>query len=431
MNAIAAGTGRPYVEAFPVISLNSVRRVLRDGRRIFQWVNEHGTIIGHVEIVEQTPAHLVIRHKFFGTPNVSASSGTTTFDVKTRYANEVRDAIEIICPRDGRPSDKIYFAQGTWACRYCHHLGHLIQRLSPHHKIIVRIDALTSKLQQDSARKRRPRSYKNDLLTLKKLRQTAGPLRELPEQLRFRSDGRWLDDDELPKQTVEPGDQGYGWSPGDRSGFKAFWAELPATVAIPQRYRISLPADPLLKGGRLFQHDIMKFMAERFANSALSAGSRAIARNPQITLEELAGAIEETVRISPLSIADDEVTIAATSLPGGNVQLATTLSYSGDVELWSCKVPRTSSSPKLRAIIEDEQLVLKTETSLDRVAEADRALTLAIALVRQQIAAQCDLLSRFNSAFPDNAAQFAQVLIDRHESSKGFSGIKVGFEPFD
>jgi hypothetical protein len=132
-----------------------------------------------------------------------------------------------------------------------------------------------------------------------------------------------------------------------------------------------------------------------------------------------------------LSIADDEVTIAATSLPGGNVQLATTLSYSGDVELWSCKVPRTSSSPKLRAIIEEEQLVLKTETSSDRVAEADRALNLAIALLRQQIAAQCDLLSRFFGALPDNAAQFAQVLIDRHKSGKGFSGIKVGFEHFD
>ncbi|WP_242150223.1 hypothetical protein [Sphingomonas sp. BAUL-RG-20F-R05-02] len=419
--------GKPYVEAFPELSLNSVRRACRAGRRIIQWVNENGTITGHAEVLELTATRVVIRYQFFGTPNIIATSGITSLDVRSRFVNPVRDAIEIICPRNGENVDKIYFVQGAWACKSCLHLVHLIQRLSPKHKIIHKREKLYFKVEQASKRKLRPRSHQADLLALKKLQRAGDQSTFLPQQLQFRSNGRWLDRGEIPKRSILPDDTGYGWSPGDRSGFKAFWADLPVQATAAHRGRICLPAGLLLKGGCLFQHNIMKLLLQRFADRAWSVGIRELTRNPHCTLEKLTAAIEQAVQICPLRIEGESIIPAAT-LTNRTVQLAATLEYSGDVELWNCKVPGTSSSPKLRAMIGDEQLWLKIETHANRTTEADRVIKSGIALVRRQIEAQSEILSRFNGNLVDNSTQFAQALIKNHRINKPMRRIRVKFE---
>jgi hypothetical protein len=421
-----APRGKPYVEAFPALSLTAARRAWAKGPRFVEWRSEEGVVVGHVEVVGISDTAFTFLHRFFGTPNVEKDSGSNELVVRSRKVNPDRIAHEIVCPINGQRVDKIYFVRGKWGCRVCHDLTYIVKRISPAHKTIVQTDALSTKLDCTPLEQRRTRDYYNARRKLERLQRETADAPSIPKELLFRAVERWLEPGELPKSSIDPDEKGYGWVPGERRGLKAFFApEPPPPEPGAQlwltRFSRALP----LLGLKLFTGNLMSLLTEHVPD-AVSAAAQVLAVR-DLSRGELAAVIAEAMTIQKVELESANLHIQNRVDDEHRLHISATLAYSGGSRLLRVKARGSTVSPLLRATFNETSITFATFCPDSERAKAEQVVRLGVRRLEEQLLEQAKVLDQYGASLAENAEALATVMLHNLARGKQPGEINIKF----
>lgn len=229
-----------------MVDIMEVLSATNRGRQFIEWRDEDGVPIGHVHVRAITEDMLDYWYSFFGTANIEQCSGSCMLSLRKVMVNPNWTKSMICCPQNGCKCARVYYVRGKWACKTCHGLVSIVQRLDKVERLIVKRDALRATLNSVRLTRRNEARLElglRDLGAIERFLFDQG-VAEPREQLRFRSTGTWLEPDVLPVSKIEPGTIGYGWEPGDRIGLRGLY---------PQIEQARVPADAAVAPGTISQ----------------------------------------------------------------------------------------------------------------------------------------------------------------------------------
>ena len=228
-----------------MLDIMEVIKATKQGRHWVQWSDEDGIPVGSVIVRAATEDVLDFSYHFFGTANIEQGSGGYTLSLRKIRVNENWSKPMMCCPLLGCRCARVYYVRGSWACKTCHGLVSIVQRLDKVERLMVRRDALRAKLGAVRRTRRNEARVELDMRHLDVIERFLFDegAKEPREQLRFRSAASWLEPDELPVSKIEPGTIGYGWEPGDRIGLRGLYPDKEQAL-VPARPATTPEATP-------------------------------------------------------------------------------------------------------------------------------------------------------------------------------------------
>ena len=220
--------GKLYCEAFPMLDISEMRRMVADERRSIEWSDEDGAVIGNSFVRLLDDDRLEFHYRFFGTANVEQKIGLVETAIAGTRLNENWTKKSIVCPQCARKSPRIYYVRGSWKCKSCHGLVGIAQRLGKIDRLMTKCDQLRTRLISVRVTRRNEAKIaleRRHLNAMARFIYDSG-VKELPEQLRFRLICTWLEPCGIPANSYNRDDVCYGWQPGDRIALRSLYPEL-------------------------------------------------------------------------------------------------------------------------------------------------------------------------------------------------------------
>ncbi len=335
--------GRPHLEAFPAIKINEAIRCAARGAMACEWSDQDGSVIGHARLVESSEDHARFIFEFFGTVNVEEGRGDIVLDLIRVSINPHRDRTLISCPGCRRHTDSVFWVEANWACRSCHGLVFIRQRLNPVNKKIVDRDKLARKL---ALRRpiRRSRLYRAEVerlaaMTFELERMGAAPL---PEELRFRTWANWL-----PAHELHPSPRSGSWS--------RIWVPQSGIglVGLTAHQQI----DHVLVGSRLFYRSIEDVLYQKVEAERGRLHGSAFAA---MSAEEKQAQLVRASTWKPLAVSGEWRSVEETRSDDDAYELRGALEWLGDPILLTARPtsPKIASASDLRAVLDDHYVTL-------------------------------------------------------------------------
>lgn len=421
---------KPFCEAFPALDIFEVVRRWRDGSYVTEWTNETGLIVGHATLIHVLMDDVTFEYKFLGTVNIENVSRRATFNICRAYVSGFYKKPSFVCECQ-RASVRLYFVYGKWACRKCHDLVYLSNRLTPSGRSTLERDNLANKIADTPVTEQRTRQYHNAKRKLGRLeRESVGTASEhLPAQLSFRSWPRWLGPGETPKTVINVDEPGYGWEPGQTTGFDLFRVEEPAydpetgddwlTVDLNTPV-FNYPYDMI--GNKLFWKDLDGWCQQFYAGQKALAVA---ALTKGLTRTAVAARIRRSAELEPLTIDPEWVAVELGSGPEGERELRGTLRCSGDPRLLMLAAGSNSEGAMLRAQLADGQITLVIRHEPGDEMAARVALDAARQDIGRQLLAQASYFQSYHDAVAADAREFAQQRWEAQRSDKVRGAVEI------
>lgn len=342
--------GRPHLEAFPAFDLRAAIRSGRAGGDCCTWMDEVGQPVGQARVTRLDDV-VEFGYRFSGSANIPQANGSISLRLARTRRNENVVSTEMICSACERAVHVIYNVQSRWACRICHDLVYLKQRLFGVNKLICKRDELADKLAafpagRRFAKARHPlRSQLED--TLDKL---GGDAKEaLPQELSFRTRAHWGQSTGMMAR--------YGSD--DHGGSAACEMRLLASLAFltpPPLPKLSLE-EGVLVGSPLFSRSLSSVWWEQAAGHA----QRLYAERPKgtrMTGREFVDLLVPSLPVLPIILTSAWSEPVESVSDDGCREISATADWSGTAKLWLAHTIRPWSPPT-KAILSEQSVTVR------------------------------------------------------------------------
>ncbi|MCU6455850.1 hypothetical protein LPN01_17355, partial [Sphingomonas sp. A2-49] len=122
------------------------KRSLVAGGGFCVWQDEHGRRVGHGQLIYLVTEAATFKFDFAGSPNIARAAGVVTIPVRNTQRNVHVLRSSFVCQTCDGSADKLFFVEAKWACRKCHGLVYLKQRLGSVNNAIFYRDVLVDRL---------------------------------------------------------------------------------------------------------------------------------------------------------------------------------------------------------------------------------------------------------------------------------------------
>jgi len=397
--------GRPHCEAFPAFDVRAATRSWRTGTGVCDWVDETGHPVGSAILTRLDNQAVEFGYDFVGHINVPAGTGAMYLEVVRTRRNPLVESTEVSCPVCRKSVHVIYNVVAKWACRNCHDLLYLTQRVSGVNKLILERDKINMRLAGLQPGKRH--ADERDLLLARRLalveRLGADSDASLPQELRFRISAWW--------GGAASRSAGATAIVGDDDGA----AELAVTPRPSKGLRFLAPVPPPrlsfaaaeLVGTLLFHRSLASLQRERAVEEA-KAIYHAWPEDEPRNLNAFAQRLAEKIPVAPLSLTAQWSEPVESVSDDGRSELSTTAGWAGWPRIWQAYLT-TPWRPATRAILDDHLVTLWVRAPDKGVWDMVSALAKAQGAVERRLfslAAACD-------AYNARALQIAHSVIER------------------
>jgi len=270
-----------------------------------------------------------------------------------RNPNVVR--YSFACPGCAEPRQKIFFVAGSWACRACHELVYLKQRLANVNKIISHRDVIIVTISEMRKQGKQTLAFHNlsRKLALIEHELEAAGFTSMPQELLYRSYDRWSG---VASQIIvtatgssdhKPVLDGQSVAPG-----LAFFRPKPH----PPEPHVAgdLIGSPVLD--RPFQPYLTARKKEQLKQVKQEAMASGIYRGAPMMWASL---LAERLVIHPLVITSEWSEITEFVSDDGQADSIITAAYEGDPTLWRIGPGTELSRRPLRAVLNDGIIMLR------------------------------------------------------------------------
>ncbi|WP_271299072.1 hypothetical protein [Sphingomonas sp. CV7422] len=338
-----------------------------------------------------------------GSANIAAKDDVLNVDItgSRRNPNVVRPSFA--CPGCQAPTQKLFYVAEKWACRGCHDLVYLKQRLGSVNKRIHKRDVLLAVLQEVPQQEQRRRWFHNQQRHLDRINRELARegFTSLPQELLFRTYSDWPTEDvasgtgEAARQGVLRVDDGTA-SSSDRG--LAFFRPLPPACE---------PATPgQLVGSLILDRPLSPWLTRHKADCARQlvrdlrkeAGTTA-----SITVREFANLLAERLVTRPLVITCAWSDVTSIIGEAGRPEFVVTATYTGDPTLWRVGPGTKPYRRVLQAVLDEHIIMLRVRPSLEGRSDPHADLESARDEVSCRLARVEEALTLFNNSRHDLA----------------------------
>lgn len=347
--------GRPHREAFPAFDIKTLVRFGKTGHSAWEWVNENLKVIGKGFIRRVEINSFELCYDFDGSPNVECGKGVLTVKTEGRRINPNVLRKFFICSKCTKTLSTLFYFEMQWACAGCHNLVNLSQRLSPVNKAVYSRDTLALELAEVEPKRHTTRAYHNAVRRLARMNrelQEAG-ISKLPQELRFRTHLRWLE--QGSRSTVSADPRQAAWTAGDPGGLAVFApARLSASPLLPI-------AAPILRckmiGGRLFYRPFASVLAEWHKQQF----DERLRRSDVASLrgDALIEALADAIWLVPLALRPNWTEQGSGISDDGARELSATTIWTGEPLLWGISPRKSPLTDLPRAILSATAITLR------------------------------------------------------------------------
>lgn len=367
--------GKPHCEAFPAVDILEVARSLRAGSRSCVWEDEHGRVVGEGRVLTLDADQIIFQYSFRGSANIKPADSVLEVNVSGTRRNRHVIRRNFDCPACQRHVQMLFYVSAGWACRTCHNLVYLKQRLADVNKQIHQRDQIVNQLASISEDERQTRWSHNQQRYIDQINRElaeAGCV-SLPEELLYRTSGRWLQPGDVAPATDLRSSAG-GVLPEPYRGLAYFTTnETPVAPVVPCELIGSPVLDrPILPFLR--EHKATKFaeLEEDIAN-----GRAIVAELSYRTIETM---LADRLTLQPVVITSDWSDMAERVNGDRCVEYTITARYEGDPTLWRIGPGVALAKAPLRAILDAGFITLQARAP--EIGLTDPAADLRIAAMK-------------------------------------------------
>jgi hypothetical protein len=352
--------GKPHCEAFPPLDILKAARSLRHADGTCEWIDERGEVIGEGRMERLNATSALFTYRFSGSANIARAAGVLRLDVSGSRRNPNVVRYSFTCPHCAEPRQKIFFVAGSWACRACHGLVYLKQRLANVNKTIAYRDMIIVKISEMKKQGKKTLAFHNlgrKLARIERELEAAG-FTSMPQELLYRSYDRWSGVASQITVTAtgssdrKPVLDGQHGAPG-----LAFFMPKPH----PPEPHVAgdLIGSPVLD--RPFQPYLTARKKEQLKQVQQEAMANGIYRGEPTMW---AGWLAERLVIHPLVITSEWSEITQFVSDDGQADSIITAAYEGDPTLWRIGPGTELSRRPLRAVLNDGIIMLRVRAPL-------------------------------------------------------------------
>ena len=347
--------GKPHCEAFPSLDILKAARSLRHADGTCEWVDERGEVVGEGRMERLDATSALFTYRFSGSTNIAEAAGVLRLDVSGSRRNPNVVRYSFTCPHCTEPRQKIFFVAGSWACRACHELVYLKQRLANVNKIISHRDVIIVTISEMRKQGKQTLAFHNlsRKLALIEHELEAAGFTSMPQELLYRSYDRWSG---VASQIIvtatgssdhKPVLDGQSVAPG-----LAFFRPKPH----PPEPHVAgdLIGSPVLD--RPFQPYLTARKKEQLKQVKQEAMASGIYRGAPMMWASL---LAERLVIHPLVITSEWSEITEFVSDDGQADSIITAAYEGDPTLWRIGPGTELSRRPLRAVLNDGIIMLR------------------------------------------------------------------------
>jgi len=392
LNQVSTRRGKPHLEAFPSVDILNAERSVRAGSRLCEWRDEHDQLVGQGRLLALDSSRMVFEYEFCGSANIERATGVLTVSLSgtRRNPNVVRSNID--CPNCQRRVQAVFFVAGSWACKGCHNLVYLKQRLASVNKKIHTRDEVREELKRLPEHQRSTRWFYNHQRHLERLeRQLAeGSAKSLPQELLYRTIVRWLSAGEGAEPLAANPPAGGGIAGRERG--LAYFRKAPAIAepiivcAMPWSKILHRPLQPFLS-----QHKAMHFAK---LEAEILAGKVSL---PRRTEGAIAALLAERIVLLPLVLTSDWSEVVESLNADGQAECSMTASYTGDRTLWPIGPGTAEAKHPMRAILDAGVVTLRVRLPRCGASDPQADLRAAAAKVEARLEQVEAKLAEFNA----------------------------------
>lgn len=349
--------GKLHCEAFPAIDLPAAERGWRDAHRSCEWRNEQGRVVGTGRLLVLDGEAAEFSYDFTSSINIEPASGKLRVGITGTRLNPHVVRKRFVCPCCSTSAHKLLIVSAIWACRTCHNLVHLTQRLGDVNKKIYDRDILTAELQQCNVSRGKTRWHHNQSRRLDRMNRELAEIGAtvLPAELQWRIHDRWLTAGEITQ--------------AESPALHAKTDPTSALIDAPGTHRLSptrlTTPECRLIGSPILDRTLSPSFQERAGgvrSELLRLRSQSAREGSFMSDEELAVLLAQRLRFRPLTITNDWSDMAATVTSDGLTECSITASYEGDPTLWRIGAIDEAAEPMLRAILDDAAITLRVRS---------------------------------------------------------------------
>lgn len=400
--------GKPHCEAFPALDILQALRSWRAGNGSCEWRDERGVLVGRGQLVALEQARATFAYDMAGSTNIAAKSHVLFVDLtgSRRNPNVVRQSFN--CPRCQARAQKLFYVTGRWACRGCHGLVYIKQRLGSVNKRLHNRDAMLAVLQQVPQQNQCWRWFYNQQRHLERINRelAAEGHTSLPQELLFRNYADWPSAD-VAAGTDEAARQGasrLGDPTADGSDVGlAFFRSLPPTCE---------PATPgELVGSLILDRPLTPWLTSHKADCAMQLMKdlrKEAVTGSSISIQRFANLLAERLVIRPLVITSGWSDVTSIIGEGGRAEHVVTATYTGDPTLWRIGPGTKPNSRVLRAVLDDRIIMLRARPALEGRSDPHGDLESARDEISYRLARVEEVLASFNASRDDLALRWVR-----------------------
>lgn len=383
--------GKPHCEAFPAINILEAERSLRSGSDRCEWRDEHAGLVGRGSLLSLDATSMTLDYTFIGSANIAAANGVLKVAVSGTRRNPHVVRKNLHCPVCERRVQLLYFVTGTWACRACHNLVYLKQRLGGVNKKILHKDKLFAELAKQKESGRAKRALHNQQRHVDRVSRelVQGGFTALPGELCYRTTCRWLNSGEMPVP-VGARDASYAHSPYPR-GLAYFRRPDDEASGI-------VPCE--LIGSLILDRPVQSFF-EQHVQDTLAAVEQGIAKGslllPKPMAEALSAVVADRLLLRPLMLTGGWSDIDDRYTREDRAESTSFARYDGDPLLWKFSAAATAATRPLRAILDDHRVQLCARLPAEGRSDAPRDIKAAAATIETRLADVRTLVDAFNA----------------------------------
>lgn len=407
--------GKPHCEAFPAVDILEVARSLRAGSRLCVWEDEHGRVVGEGRLLTLDADRMVLQYSFRGSANIAPANSVLEVYVSGTWRNPHVIRRNFDCPACQRHVQMLFYVSAGWACRICHNLVYLKQRLAVVNKKIHQRDQMVKKLADFSEGERHSREPHNQQRHIDQINRelAAAGCASLPEELLYRTSGRWLQPGEVAPAT-DLGFSAGGVLPEPYRGLAYFTTnELPVAPVVPCE----------LIGSPVLDRPILPFLREHKATKFAEleediANGRVIgAENSYRNIETM---LADRLTLQPLVITSDWSDMAERVNGDRRVEYTISARYEGEPTLWRIGPGTALAKAPLRAVLDAGVVTLQARVPKVGLSNPAADLrTAAMKLEARLLEAQAKL-DEFNAVRPEEARRRTYYDLTHKRRPHGF-----------
>ncbi|MEI5688634.1 hypothetical protein [Sphingomonas kyungheensis] len=343
-----------------------------------------------------------------GSANIAAKDDVLHVDItgSRRNPNVVRPSF--VCLGCQAPTQKLFYVAERWACRGCHDLVYLTQRLGSVNKRIHNRDVMLAMLQEVPQQDQRRRWFHNQQRHLDRINRELARegFTSLPQELLFRTYVDWpatgvaAEIDEEARQGAPRVDDVVADS--SDAGL-AFFRPLPPTCE-------SVTPGELI-GSLILDRPLSPWLTRHKADCArqLVRGLRKEAgTKASITVREFANLLAERLVTRPLVITSAWSDVTCIIGEAGRPEYVVTATYTGDPTLWRVGPGTKPYRRVLQAVLDEYIIMLRVRPSLEGRSDPHADLESARDEVSCRLARVEEALTLFNGSRHDLALSWVR-----------------------